>query len=200
MRILRYLFAIVLVSGLTGIAKADTDFHMVVLDPPPGYTVYTINDLSTFDVSFTPCVSPGQIPTGAPYEGCFTFQNETPYILDSLTIDVSASIPNQTAGCAASGLTDPTTGDPLDIFSNPMCGGLAQGGYLLTFTGGTIGLGQIVTIAEDGVDPADFPATTATLGAETPEPSSVFLLSTGLLFMGYLFAERRKPAFLTSRR
>src|SRR6201996_6924055 len=139
MKFLRYLHAIVLVYGLTGVAKADSDFHMVVLDPPPGYTVYTINDLDTFSVIFTPCVSPGQIPTGAPYEGCFTFQNETGSLLNSLTIDVSANIPdpttggNQTAGCAPSGLTDPATGDSLDIFSNPVCGGLSQGGYLLTF-------------------------------------------------------------------
>jgi hypothetical protein len=198
MRILRCLFAFALVCGFSLTAKADTDFHMVVLDPP-GYDVTTISDFSTLSITFNSCVAPGQIPTGSGYNGCFTFQNETGQAITNLEVSVNALISGQTVGCAASGLIDPNTNGPLDIFSNPSCVPLSDG-YLLDYTGGEIKPGQIVTIAESGVDAADFPSTTITPTAATPEPSSFILLSTGVLSAGSMLAERRRRLFRSLRK
>jgi hypothetical protein len=182
MRILRFLFAIALACGLSLTAKADSDFRMIVIDPP-GYLVTPITDFSTFSISFSPCVSPGQIPSGSGFDGCFSFQNETTAPITSLEVSVNGLVPNQTAGCTP-------FGSGLDIYSTATCSDLPAG-YLLDFSGGAIAIGQIVTIAEQGVDPADFPPTTVTpFGAPTPEPSSFILLATGALSAGSMLRRR----------
>lgn len=200
MRVLRCLFAVALVCGLSGVAKADAvDFQMVVVDPqPPAYLVHIITD-DSFIFSFAPCVSPGQIPTGTNFVGCFTGENETGHALTSLQVFVPF-IPGQVAGCALSG-----TG--LDLFTTVTCGSV-PGGYLLNFSGGSIPSGDgdhpdddhadrssIFTIAEAGVDPSAFPEVTANFDPVpgVPEPSSVLLLSTGVLMgAAFLVADRRK--------
>ena len=185
MKTLRFLFAFVLALGLSPHAKA---FQMVVLDPT--YSIDVITDLSTFSISFSPCVEPGQLPVGTPFAGCFSFQNETGLIITKLDIDVKAVIPGQSAGCALS-----STG--LDIFSNPSCSDVT-GGYLLSFSGGAITEGEIVTIAESGVDPGAFPATSVT-PTGVPEPSSMYLLSTGLGAVGTFYTGRRRRLIRASR-
>lgn len=193
MKMLRILLVIALVCGLTHRAKAD-DFQMIVVDPLPSYPVFQITDTS-FDFFFiAPCISPGQIPSGANYDACFTGQNETGMVLTSLTIAVANTIGNQTAGCSPSGLTN-QQGQPLDIFSSISCGPGPDGvGYLLTYSGGDIPLDGIFTIAEQGATPADFGDVHAVAGtAATPEPESFLLLSTGVLSASsYLFAGRRR--------
>jgi hypothetical protein len=186
MRILRLLFALALACGLSLTAKADTDFRMIVIDPDPSFPVTPIFDLSSFSVTFASCVD-GQIPSGSGFDGCFTFRNETGQQITSLEINVNALIPGQTAGCAP-------FGSGLDIYSEATCSNNSNNnGYVLNFTDGAIGLGQYVTIAEQGVDPADFPATTVTpMAAATPEPSSFILLATGALSAGSMLNGRRK--------
>lgn len=193
MKMLRILPLLALVLGLTHCAHAD-DFQMIVVDPPPSYQVFPITNPS-FDFMFiAPCVSPGQIPTGANYDACFTGQNETGKILTSLTIMVPNTIGNQTAGCSPSGLTN-SQGQPLDIFTNISCGpGPGGVGYLLTYSGGNIPLDGIFTIAESGATPADFGDVTAFAGSAVPEPDSLWLLSTGLLSSGCMFVNRLRRA------
>lgn len=189
MKILRILPLLALVLGMTHRAKAD-DFQMIVVDPPPSYQVFTITNPS-FDFMFiAPCVSPGQIPTGASYDACFTGQNETGKTLTSLTITVPNTIGSQTAGCSPSGLTN-GQGQPLDIFTTISCGPGAGGkGYLLTYSGGDIPVDGIFTIAEKGATPADFGDVTAVAGSSVPEPGSLWLLSTGMLSSGCMCVRR----------
>jgi hypothetical protein len=202
MKMLRFLFAFVLAIGLSAFAKAD-DFQMVVLDPTytGTYIIHPLTDLSTFSVTFTECEEPGQLPSGADFDGCYSFQNETKITITGLDISVNGLVPGQTVGCALS-----STG--LDIFSDPECsdvtvvtdGTSAIVGYLLGFSGGSITPGEIVTIAEKGVDVTEtsFPPTSVTPDV-APEPSSIYLLSTGICAVGSLCAQRRRRLIRTSR-
>jgi hypothetical protein len=189
MKLLRYFAAIVLVCGLSAVAKAD-DFQMVVIDPFTG--PYSINPISTnaFSFGFSECEEPGQVPAGSTFDGCFTGQNETGAILTSLQMTIPV-FDDQTAGCSPSG-----TG--LDLFSDVTCGENASDTeYILNFSGGTIAEGEIFTIAETGVSPDDFPDVAVV--ANAPEPASIWLLATGLMMSGVFFVDRRRRTLGVSR-
>jgi hypothetical protein len=177
MKLLRGLIAIALVCGLSGVAKA-VNFQMVVIDPD--YTVHTITD-DNFTFSFSPCAAPGQIPVGTPFVGCFTGQNETGEILTSLSMHLPL-IGDFGVDCSP-------FGGQLDLFQSATCT-KTDSGYLLDFTGGDIKIGEQFTIAEAGVDPGVFPQVTGVF--DTPEPSSIWLLSTGVLTSGIFLADWRK--------
>ncbi len=187
MKILRYLLAMAAVAMMSGVAKAD-DFQMVVIDP--GYTVNVITDPS-FTFSLSPCVAPGQVPIGSPYEGCFTGQNETGEALTSLLINIPAIVDDQSVGCALNG-------GGLDYFSNVTCT-TGSNGYTLDFTGGSIAIGDVFTIAEAGADPADFPDNINAVGGAAPEPNSFLLMSTGVLSIGLFGAYRRRQTLSEPR-
>jgi hypothetical protein len=180
MKILHYLLAITLVAGLSSVAKAD-DFQMVIIDP-----TYSVNVITStaFSFSLAPCVAPGQVPVGSPYLGCFTGQNETGVALTSFVIDIPALIQGQTAGCALNG-------NNLDFFQTVSCS-TNSGGYILDFSNGSIPVGGVFTIAEAGADPSLFPANNSAVANTTPEPSSLLLMSTGILSIGSLVAYRRR--------
>ncbi len=146
MKMLRYLFVIALVCGLTHVAKAD-DFQMVVADPTVPLDViqpvYTDDFALTFPISPSPaagCGAPGQLPSSVPagvFSACFTGVNLTGAPLTSLQIEFpvfdypGTSTPDLDPVC-------PTLSSG-DDFSGIACG-LTNGDadYLLSFTGGDI--------------------------------------------------------------
>lgn len=190
MKLLRCLPLIAGVCMLSGIAKADpVDFHMVVVDPPPAS--YTVNDLTTSSatVSFSACAA-GQLPTGITdtYVGCETFENLTGAPLTSLQLIFpdTGALTTQVANCSG----DPTTA--LNFFTSATCS-IVNGNFILDYSNGNIPIGSpngIFTIAEDGVAPDCFPDGTLNTNI-TPEPSSIWLLSTGVLMLGFFFYKRR---------
>jgi hypothetical protein len=196
MRVLTCLLAFGLLFGLSGVAKADTDFQMVVIDPFTG--PYVINPINGTSVSFmfTECEEPGQLPAGSPaFDGCWSGQNDNTFALTSLTI-VVPPIVGQTAGCTPFG----SIGGDSDLFTNATCS-TNTNGFLLSFTGGAgLAPGGIVTIAEAGVDPGVFPEVMGTFNA--PEPPAFWLMFTGVLAGGLFLSvnRRRALAVLPSQR
>jgi hypothetical protein len=195
MKLLRYLFAITLVCSLSHVARAD-DYAMVIIDPVP------LNTITTYDITtvgspvaaaWSSC-APGELPNGSPsYDGCISFLNGTGTTLTGfdLVVPDTGGVVGQTASC-------PTT-DPNDIFTNINCPpNPVNGDWTLTFGGGSIAAGEYFVIAEDGVpDPTTFPTTNA-IGV-TPEPNSFWLLSTGVLSLGFFGAYRRRETLLALR-
>ena len=188
MRILRCLVLIGLVLGLNGMAKADSlDFHMVVLDPFSTNPIFT----TPFTFTFGAC-SVGQLPTNVmnSYEGCYSGVNRTGQDWTGLQMVFAntSSLASQPAGCALDGSTD--------YFSTPACvltTDMSQ--YILSFTTGVIPNNGSFVIAEDGVSPDDFPMITATVTTSggttvTPEPGSIWLMSTGVLMTGFYLTKR----------
>jgi hypothetical protein len=156
MKMLRYLFAIALVCGLTRVAKAD-DFQMVVADPTPSL-VPTPNEVHAitsddFSVTLSAC-NANQLDGLSPdlYLGCFTGLNLTGAPLTSLDVlipvfdingvqdtpgcpDISEDVFKGTPTCGVSGsyfyvdLTDgalPTAAHNGDCDNDGDAGGLNQ--------------------------------------------------------------------------
>ena len=211
MKNFRYLIAVVLCLGTTGLARAAAvDFNMNVLDPLSGGVVETTN---SFPISFISCTSSSFAGDGLPVgltssEGCFLGVNATSlakgdpddffggqYHPDSddstfgttWTSLVLTFTNNGNLG-AFSGCGTLNPGDA--IFGSETCT-VAGSVYTLGFSGGSIAPGESFLIVENGVAPASFPAGTA-VANPTPEPNSLVLLSSGTLMFGMLlYAERR---------
>jgi hypothetical protein len=87
---------------------------------------------------------------------------------------------------------DPDTALGPNFFSaSPTCG-LVNGFFVLDYTDGSIPVGfpnGVFTIAESGIPVDDFPIGTLTV---SPEPSSIWLLSTGALLLGVFFYSKRR--------
>ena len=233
MRILRYLFAVALVCGLAGVAKAD-DFQMVVGDPT--VPIYVLQPVYTdsFSLNFPTtgpaagCGAPGQLPSSITdpqdYTACFTGINLTGSALTSLQIEFPVfDLPGTSTPDTPNCPTLPSG----DVFSNISCG-LTNGGadYLLQFSGGNIPTATIYNTAcyivpfdVDCSSPAIFTIAFGIPGVSgqgqdqvinmldnegltadanavvTPEPSSVLLMSTGLLSIGLFGVYRRRQNF-----
>jgi hypothetical protein len=199
MKTLRFLLATTLLSGLGAVANASAvGFQVIVIDPPPSNLIHPITS-DSFTFTFATCVSPGQVPQGTSYVGCFTGENATGHTLSSLQMFIPVT---GTIDCSKS-----TTG--LDLFTAVSCTA-AQGGYILNYTGGNIPTSNgnspdnanfnrdsVFTIAESGVDPGSFPQVTANFNpVATPEPDSLLLLSTGLLSGGGLIFRDLRRRYL----
>ena len=188
MKIVRYLFLLVSVCMLSGIAKADqADFHMVVLDPP--FPTYPIFSTPFGPISFTDCA--GQLPTNVQqsYQGCFSGVNRTgnDWLGIDLVFDNTGALGGQPVNCTPD---QDSLGNPgPNLYTVSTCS-LSGGQYVLSYTGGVIHNNENFVIAEDGVAPEDFPPGTMTADI-VPEPGSIWLLSTGLSGAGALFARRR---------
>jgi hypothetical protein len=184
---LRGLVALALMCGLAGVAKAQAgDFQMVVIDPT--YTgAYSITPITStgFTFTFSECESPGQLPLGVSYDGCFTGQNETGEDITSLMIQIPV-FGGQTAGC------NPST-TVTNLFTNVTCGENADDtDYILNFSGGDIPSATatdpqlgLFTIAEDGVvelmNQETNPFPTGNVVATVPESRSLSLLAVDVL-------------------
>ena len=191
MKLTHCFLAIAMVFGSTGAALADPlDFHMVVLDPPGFNTVPIFT--TPFIVSFSACAA-GQLPTNTlgTYDGCFSGVNRTgeDWTGLELVFGNNSALNGQPAGCALDG-------GGADLFAEPApdaCDLQNGSEYVLIYTGGGIQNNENFVIAEDGVDPSDFPDITASVTtAATPEPGSIWLLGSGMLMIGLYFANRRK--------
>jgi hypothetical protein len=184
MKLLRYLPLVAMFFALSGIAKADPiDFKLGVLDPS-GFNTTPIFSTS-FVFNFDTCAT-GQVPPGAgTYEGCFSAINDTGQTVTSLLLEFpnTTAFTGQTANCTVS----PSS---LSLFTSASCA-LVGSEYVLNFTGGDIQPNEYLLIAENGVSASDFPTVDGTLNP-VPEPSSIWLLSTGTLLLGAFFYYKRR--------
>jgi hypothetical protein len=194
MKMKHWLIALAMVCGLTGMAKAEAvGFQMVVIDPTysGNYTINTITT-TTFPFTFSECESPGQLPQGVSYDGCFTGQNETGGTITSLTVDIPL-----TAGPASCGFSTTVA----NLFSTVSCAPNSNNtDSVLTFSGGDVVEGELFTLAESGVDVTVTPIPQGSVvAAISPEPDSLLLLSTGVLSVGAFF-HRRQRIFASATR
>jgi hypothetical protein len=205
MKTFRHLIALAICLGMTGIASADpVDFKMNVLDPLSGGEPEYSN---TFSFNFVACSTFANAPSGlAPTDGCFEgmnatgvqipFSNNVAQTWTSLVLTFSnvAALQNQVGDCVSLDAPD-------SIFSVVTSCGLNPGNttWVLSFTNGVIAPGDSFFIAEDGVPPGSFPTVSAVAGT-TPEPSSILLLSSGVIMFGmFLYAERARILRIPTR-
>ena len=206
MKLLRYVLAMMFICMLSGMAKAN-DFRLTIPDAGgdnPSFNTTSITS-TPVDVTFAACVT-GEVGPGAnlTYDGCASFLNSTGSAITSLEL-VFPNVPTlggQTVNCALDGGTgDATPSGGIDFFQDASCslvgatlvdGTLVGGDYILDFSDGTIADGAFFNIAEQGVAPGDFPPGTLTA---TPEPGSIWLLSTGVLLLGGFFYYKRRNGF-----
>jgi hypothetical protein len=219
MRILRYLLAMAVVVGLSGVAKADTivpgDFAAVVIDPlPPAPGEITLILNQSFPVSLAPCQA-DQLDglSTSDFVGCFTGLNDTGTALTSLSMQFPAIL---LAGNVLDTANCPK--ETQDLFSSISCGftNSTDTEYILNFSGGNIpsfGHGSdcpatgvppaceedsIFTIAIGGIPFNDLPQDfTAQANTIAPEPSSIWLMATGVMSIGLFAAFRRRQSLCT---
>jgi hypothetical protein len=236
MKMLRYLFAIVLVFGLTSAAKA-AGFQMVVVDPTVPLDVIQQVTSDDFVLNFPTappaegCDAPGQLPGGNPgglFVDCFTGINLTGKPLTSLEIELP-TLPFGGGGVQPScpALTG-AGGDFKDVTCTTINGGAD---FLFDFTDGdivnatpfnslcffdpfddpgidcyspaifTIAIGNLaggpVVVTEQVIQTID--TDDVTVVANAPEPSSILLMSTGVLSIGLFGAYRRRQILAVAR-
>ncbi len=193
---MKHLFRILFVAALfcccSGIAKADIDFRMTVLDPPNSCTsdmtqCFIHNAGEPFAVALAQGTCPeglgGDLPTNS--YGCFIGDNLTGGTINSLTLTFEgAPLGNQPASCDANG-----QGNLPSALQVVSCTEV-NGTYILSFAGGAgIAPFSDIIIFEQGTDPAGFQGGEGVVGI-TPEPDSLLLFSTGVMMAG-LYMSRR---------
>jgi len=220
MRILRHLLAMAMVASLSGVAKGDTfvpgDFAAVVIDPLPNPNEITLILNQSFTVSLAPCQA-DQLDglSTADFVGCFTGLNNSGADLKSLSMQFPAIFLGNVLDLPNCPL------EPQNIFTSISCGftDSTDTEYVLNFSGGDIpSFGQgpdcppsssgieaceedsLFTIAIGGIPfntvPQNF---TAQANAVSPEPSSIWLISTGVLSIGMFVAFRRRQILCAPR-
>lgn len=220
MKILRYLIAMAMVASLPGVAKADTfvpgDFAAVVIDPIPASSEITLILNTSFPISLAPCQA-DQLDglSTTDFVGCFTGLNISGTPLTSLSMQFPAIF------LPVSGLDSahcPT--ETQNIFSSISCDftDSTDTEYVLNFSGGNIpsfGHGpdcpatglppaceedSLFTIAIGGIPFNSVPQNfTAQANTVTPEPGSIWLMSTGALSIGLFAAFQRRQILCAPR-
>ncbi len=179
MKLFYRLALLVFLCGFTGLAGASPlDFKTNVLDPTAtSFPTFPIQTL-TFPVVFTGCAA-GELPGNNKGDGCFAGVNRTGVDWTSIEFAFpnTSALGSQPVAC--------NTASSETIFSGSSCGlDPTSGKYFLDFSNGVLRNGAIFFVTEQGVDASKFPPGTATVTSyvtTTPEPTSLLLLSTGLL-------------------
>ncbi|GGA72043.1 hypothetical protein GCM10011507_24560 [Edaphobacter acidisoli] len=184
--LLRLFFVLALVFGSTHYAHA-TNFHVTVLDPsnicvsnPSACVIFdtTAPFSATFSASTCQIAGVPGLPSDPTTYGCLGLFNATS---DPIT-SINLSFP----GLGALTFQCDTTG-PGVIFSGASCG--SSGGVdTFDFYDGSLDPLHLAIIYENGADPDLFDGTGT---VNTPEPASLPLLLTGLLFAGLYLGKRR---------
>lgn len=158
-------------------------------------------NLTGSPTSFMFVACPGENDPGGPYldngavvsaDGCFGGLNQTQSSITSivLTFQNTPAVQRSTVPDAAFS----------DIFQNatftpPADPSDSNAFYTFTFSGGEVFQRQAFVITEDGVPYGAFPTVgltfTTSSSTVTPEPSSILLLGTSLLFMGAMYRRFR---------
>ncbi len=196
MRYIRVILMLALFCALFCAVPAShaVGFHATVLDPvctdPTECQLHAVDLGVPFPVvlGVQACTDAGVSPLPDGPFGCFVGTNLTGSNITSFTLDFLAI--TGVTGCD----TDITDISPPVAFSVSHCAGDGDGGFLLTFTGGSIIPGHSLIVLEEGVSPDLF------VGSATadpvPEPDSLLLLSTGVMMTGmYLSFTRRQRLF-----
>jgi hypothetical protein len=220
MRTLRYLLAMALVCALSGVARAD-DYQMTVVDPNPPANLITQIYSDNFSVTLSPCQSSQLFGlSAATYIGCFTGENDTGKPITSLQILIPVfNFNNQVdqPACApvsqdiftkiTCGFTNNNKDTFVDLSGgnipaatgiNGDCDNDGDGGSRLNNDDVACNAASIFTIAEAGVPARDFPSFDVQANV-TPEPSSIWLMSSGILSIGLFGAYRRRQAVCEAR-
>jgi hypothetical protein len=192
MKALKYLIAFILCLGMTGIASADPiDFQMNVLDPSPGPNAVVIRTLP-FSVSFSPCGSFSNLPSGLVADGCFEGFNDSGLTWDNLLITFAnnPALASQPPGCG-------NLDAPDSVFTITSCTLTPDNStYILSFMDGIIVPSETFFIAETSpTPPAAFGVGTTTVLTATPEPGTFVLLASGMAALGLLlYADRARAS------
>ena len=180
MKILRYLMMATLIVGMSGIARA-AGFSWNLQDPPDGGFFAVTQTGVPFSFTFEDCsFNVG----GITYKGCAEGQNQTNVTLTSFqfTFENVPALGGATPNCIS------------DSFAVVTCG-LVGDQYVISYVcdpGAACGIAPdgVFNIYEDALPGSQFPVVGA-IANPTPEPSSVWLVLSGMGSLGYLVRRRR---------
>lgn len=193
--LLRFFFVLALVFGASNYMHAS-DFHVTVLDPAnvcaSNPALCTILDTTaSFPATFTANTCSFAGVTGLPSDpttyGCLVLVNAT---LDDIT-SLSLTFP----GLGPLAFTCDTTG-PGVLFTGASC--TSSGGVdTFNFFDGVLAPTKTAIIYENGANPDLFDGTGT---VNTPEPASLPLLLTGILFAGLYLGKRNHLLFASAQK
>jgi hypothetical protein len=210
MKFLRVLLALtMLFCGFAGHAKADgIDFRATVLDGENDCTqdntgCFIKDPTQTITIALSPDACPAAVMAPQGEYGCFVGDNLTGFTITALNITfTNAPYENQTPSCDSAGQNGiPSALDVISCQLEQDPNDPTKMIYQLNFGGGSgVADGSSFFFFEEGANPDDFTGTATITVAETPEPDSLVLLSTGTLMVGlFAFSQRRRLGFDAGR-